>query len=53
MSLSSFSMGRGYFIQQPTFAINQFFRKANFQPLPRNGPMTEKWEELSRFCYGS
>ena len=47
------SMGSGNFKQQPTFALNQFFRKVNFPPLPGNGPMTGKWEELSRLFHGS
>ena len=52
VSLSAISMGKSYIRQQPTFAINQFFRKANFPSPLGNGPITEKWEELSRFCHG-
>ena len=40
VSLYVISMGRGNFKQQPTFAMNQFFRKANVPPLLRNCPMT-------------
>ena len=42
VSLYVISMGRGNFREQPTFAINQFFRKANFPPICENGPMTGK-----------
>ena len=41
VSLYVISMGKGNFREQPTFAINQFFRKANFPPICGNGPMTE------------
>ena len=52
VSLHVISMERGNFKQQPTFAINQFFRVAIFPLLHGNGPMKGKWEELSRFCHG-
>ena len=42
MSLPSTSMKRGNFKWQPTFAINQFVRKANFPSPLENGPIKVK-----------